>query len=104
MKQVKIADAKNNLSRYLKYVARGGRVRILDRDVPVADLVPIEPTATDDDDDRVLADLARRGLIRPGEPGPLPSEIFRPGPRGKRGKRAGSQVLAALLDDRDGGS
>jgi prevent-host-death family protein len=104
VKQVKISEAKNNLSRYLKYVARGGCVRILDRDVPVADLVPIEPTATADDDDRVLADLARRGLIRRGEPGPLPAELFRPGPRGKRGKRSGALVLAALLEDRDGSS
>ena len=97
MKTVKIADAKNNLSRYLKYVARGGRVRILDRDVPVADLVPIEPSAGPVED-AWLADLAQRGLVRPGEGGPLPAELFKPGPR-----RRGARVLEALLEERASG-
>jgi prevent-host-death family protein len=103
VKQVKISDAKNNLSRYLKYVSRGGRVRILDRDVPVADLVPVGTSAASEDDDaQLLAALARRGLIRPAEPGKMPAELFRPGPRGKAG-RAGARVLAALLDERESG-
>jgi prevent-host-death family protein len=102
VKQVKISEAKNNLSRYLAYVARGGRVRILDRDVPVADLVPVEPTG-DEDVDPELANLARCGLLRPGEAGPLDKLLFQPGPRGKKGARAGSRVLdALLLDRRDG--
>lgn len=103
MKRVKISEAKNNLSRYLEYVARGGRVRILDRDVAVADLVPVEHLGGEDDDERELAGLARRGLLRPGESGPLDDELFQPGPRGKKGKRAGSKVLDALLSDRRDG-
>ena len=103
MKLVKISDAKNNLSRYLQYVSRGGRVRILDRDVPVADLVPIEHVGAEDDDERELANLARRGLLRPGEPGPLPKELFTTGPRGKKGARAGSRVIDALRSDREEG-
>ena len=102
VKQVKISEAKNNLSRYIKYVSRGGRVRILDRDVPVADLVPVEAHIASDEDSRLLADLARRGLVRLGERGPLPRELLRPGPRGKRG-RAGARVLAALLEERENG-
>ena len=103
VKQVKISEAKNNLSRYLAYVARGGRVRILDRDVPVADLVPVEHLGGEDDDDREIGNLARRGLIRPGESGPIDEEVFQPGPRGKKGKRAGAKLLDALLRDRRDG-
>jgi antitoxin (DNA-binding transcriptional repressor) of toxin-antitoxin stability system len=101
VKQVNISDAKNNLSRYLELVKQGGRIRILDRDVPVADLVPIVPDSSDDDG-RLIADLVRRGLVRPGEPGPLPPELLRAGPKGRR-RRAGARVLEALLEERESG-
>ncbi len=82
MKRVTITDAKNNLSRHLQYVRRGGRVRILDRDTPVADLVPVEPAAgEDEDDDRLLASLVKRGIARAGEAGDPPRELYQPGPR-----------------------
>ncbi|MBI4615881.1 MAG: type II toxin-antitoxin system Phd/YefM family antitoxin [Planctomycetes bacterium] len=80
MKTVKITEAKNNLSRYLEYVRRGGRVRILDRDTPVADLVPVELEGTEDEDDAVIASLVRRGLVRPGKKGPIPRDLLAPGP------------------------
>jgi antitoxin (DNA-binding transcriptional repressor) of toxin-antitoxin stability system len=95
MKQVKISDAKNNLSRHLDYVRRGGRIRILDRDTPVADLVPVQASPEGDDDAQLLASLERRGLLRRGEGGPLPRDLFRPGPGGPR-----SGVLASLLAER----
>lgn len=78
MKAVKVSQAKNNLSQYLRYVRRGGRVRIYDRDTPVADLVPVEPVAGQDDE-AVLASLIRRGIVRPArERGPLPADFFEP--------------------------
>lgn len=79
MKAVEISEARNNLSRYLRYVRNGGRVRIYDRNTPVADLVPIEPVVGQDDK-AVLASLIRRGVIRPArERGPLPADFFEPG-------------------------
>lgn len=79
MKSVKIAEAKNTLSRLLKCVQRGERVRIYDRDRPVADLVPIEPAADDEDDRALLEELVRRGAVRPASnPGPLPPDFFKP--------------------------
>jgi prevent-host-death family protein len=95
MKVVKTAEAKNNLSRYLEYVRRGGRVRILDRDEPVADLVPIEHLSEADEDDALLASLARRGLVRLGKPGPMPKDLLRAGP-----KVALDGAVAALLSER----
>ncbi len=44
-------------------------------------------------DAAVLADMERRGVVRRGKPGPLPAEIFKPGP-------AGPNVLEALLEER----
>src|SRR5688572_27519366 len=93
MRTVKISDAKNNLSRHIEYVKRGGRVRILDRDVPVADLVPIDPARGDEADE--ILDLERRGIARRGKAGPLPRDLLLPGP----GRRAG--VLRALLEERE---
>ena|SRR5450432_74388 len=97
MRIVKIADAKNNLSRHLRDVRRRGRVRILDRDTPVADLVPVEPLGAGDDA-LSLADLERRGLIRRGVGGPLPRWVLQPGPADPKGR-----ALAALLEERKQG-
>lgn len=42
MKQVRIAELKNHLSRYLRSAQKGREIIILDRDTPIARLVPIE--------------------------------------------------------------
>lgn len=95
MRSVKIAEAKNNLSRHLAYVKRGGRVRIFDRDKPVADLVPVEASSATGTDEELLADLERSGMLRRGKPGPLPREILAPGPRDR-----GARLRRALLEER----
>jgi antitoxin (DNA-binding transcriptional repressor) of toxin-antitoxin stability system len=95
MKMVKVADAKNNLSRHLAYVRRGGRIRILDRDTPIADLIPVESPESGDEEDRLLATLERKGVLRRGDRGPLPEELFEPGPADPSGS-----VLASLLEER----
>jgi prevent-host-death family protein len=42
MKQVGVADLKNNLSRHLRAVEAGEVVEVTDHDRPIARLVPIE--------------------------------------------------------------
>lgn len=42
MKEVKIAQLKSQLSKYLQYVRLGGEVIVKDRDTPVARLVPLK--------------------------------------------------------------
>ncbi len=42
MKRVKIADLKARLSEHLRYVRRGHEVTVLDRDTPIAKLVPLQ--------------------------------------------------------------
>ncbi len=96
MKQVKIAEAKAQLSKHIAYGRRGGAVRIFDRDVPVADLVPVQVGPEGGDDDALLAEMERRGVVRRGKRGPLPKELLEPGPRGAR-------VVASLLEERRGG-
>ena len=95
MRSVKIGDAKNNLSRHLAYVRRGGRVRIFDRDTPVADLVPVEQVDPSDADAQLLAELERAGLVRRGESAALPRDLLRPGPRDQK-----ARLRHALLEER----
>lgn len=45
MRQVRIADLKARLSEHLRYVRRGHVLTVLDRDTPIARLVPIEAPA-----------------------------------------------------------
>lgn len=96
MRSVKIGEAKNQLSRHLAYVRRGGRVRIYDRDVPVADLVPVP--ADEANAGEWLIDLERRGVVRRGDGKALPRELLEPGP-----PDASEAVLAALLLERRDG-
>lgn len=42
MKQVGIADLKNNLSRHLRDVKAGETIEVTDHDTPVARLIPVE--------------------------------------------------------------
>ena len=92
MKRATISQAKNQLSALLQYVQRGGQVLILDRDRPVARLVPIESASTSDGER--LLDLERRGVIRralkrPQKKLPPPVEV------------ESADILDALLRDRD---
>ncbi len=43
MKQVGVAELKNNLSRHLREVKAGETIEVTDHDTPVARLVPVEP-------------------------------------------------------------
>ena len=45
MKEVGIADLKARLSEHLRYVRRGERITVLDRQTPVALIVPYDPVA-----------------------------------------------------------
>jgi len=98
MKKAKIGELKNNLSRYLDHVRGGGSVLVLDRDRPVAQLVPLRGAVGEPggDGDR-LARLERRGLIRRGTGG-------RPAWLGKRKPaRLRGSVLKDLLAEREAG-
>ena len=98
MKRAKIADLKNNLSRYLDHVRHGGTILVLDRDRPIAEIVPLrEATSKAAAEDAHLRHLERLGLIRRGKGG-LPSWF------GKRkpGRVHGS-VLKGLLEERRSG-
>jgi len=98
MKRAKIAELKNNLSRYLDRVRAGESVLILDRDTPIARLVPLqpEPSAGVPAAER-LSRLERQGVLRRGT-GRLPAWFGRRRPPKLRGS-----VLADLLRERRSG-
>ncbi len=78
MKTVGIADLKARLSEHLRAVKRGRTLTVLDRDTPVAQLVPIE-----------RADLDVRRATR------RPRDLPRPAPQ-----VLPTDSLVVLLDDR----
>lgn len=89
MKTAPIADLKNRLSHYLRLVARGERVTILDRGRPVGQIAPLP--AMDDS----VRHLAAQGLARPPQ-ARLPAKFWhQPLPKSRR------SVVTALIEDRE---
>jgi prevent-host-death family protein len=82
VKSVKIADLKNNLSRHLMRVRQGSEITIVDRDTPIARIVPFvhgarparsaaSKEAREQDkaaDAERIAELVRKGVVSDGEP------------------------------------
>jgi prevent-host-death family protein len=76
MQAVKIADLKNNLSRHLTRVRQGAEITVVDRDTPIARIVPFVhgahgKSAKADEMSagaERLADLARKGIVSAGDP------------------------------------
>ena len=98
MKKAKIAELKNNLSRYLEHVRGGGTVVVFDRDQPVARIVPLPHGPRDGGGGAErLARLERRGMIRRGTGG-LPQWLGR-----RRPPRLRGSVLRDLLREREKG-
>jgi len=96
MTQATVLEVKHNLDRYLTMVRKGAVVRILDGNVPVAEIVPLARPARDRRGDlKRLEDMERAGLIRRGT-SRMDRELLDADPPGQP-----SGVLAALLEERD---
>src|SRR4051794_41693231 len=69
MTTVGVAELRQNLSKYLRLVARGERLIVTDRNRPVAELGP--PPSTGQALDRLIADGRVSRPVRRGLPEPL---------------------------------
>ena len=95
MKYAKIGELRDGLSRFIDEVREGTEILVLDRDRPVARIVPAggASPAPGGDAERLL-DLERRGLLRRGK-GRYP-EVLKQAPVKVRGS-----VLADLRSERE---
>ena len=93
MEQVNISTLKDQLSAYIRKVRAGETVLVMDRNQPVAQLMPVSGQETDDER---LASLIAQGIVRPAKGPPLDfKEFLRCRPVVK-----GAGVLEALLEER----
>jgi antitoxin (DNA-binding transcriptional repressor) of toxin-antitoxin stability system len=65
MRSVGIKTLKNKLSEYVKLAAGGETVLVTDRDRVVAELVPPQADRSRFAGNAVMAELVRKGLVRP---------------------------------------
>ena len=95
MKKTGIADLKNNLSRYIDQVKCGDSILVLDRNQPVAQIIPVQTAARGVvcNEERI-ARLERKGLIRRGSGDPKKWVAKR------RPVKLRGSVLKDLLDER----
>ena len=94
MIKANVSTLKNSLSRYLQKVRQGETIEVVDRDLPIARIVPIGGASLQQTDEWV-AQLERLGLIRRGNMKGCPGILTRPSPGNPSAK-----VLDALLDER----
>jgi prevent-host-death family protein len=80
MRTVKISEAKAKFSAHIEYVKRGNEILILDRETPVARLMPVESAA---DGDGQMKRLFAKGLVVPARD-PHNRAGFKPSPAGDR--------------------
>ena len=84
MKQVGIAELKSRLSEYIRAVRRGETISVLDRETPVAQIVPVR----------------EKGALRIRKPAldaPPPNRVELPGPAALK-----MDVVDLLLEERQG--
>lgn len=84
MKQVRIAELKARLSEYLRAVRRGETIAVLDRDTPVAQIVPIR-------------DRSALRIRKPAPGTPPPNRVPLPKPA-----KVDIDVVQLLLEERQG--
>lgn len=77
MRTAKISELKAKLSAHIEYVKRGEEVLILDRDTPVARLIPAGPV----EEDAQMRRLIAKGVIIPARD-PKNKARFVPSPAG----------------------
>ena len=95
MKSAGIAELKNRLSYYLRFVRRGQSVLVLDRDLPIARIDPVRgpvPTASGE----WSIDLEQAGVMR-SPTASLPQDWL------EKRISAKADVVAALLEERESG-
>ena len=95
MKTASISAAKNRFSAYIDLVRKGETVLITDRNMPVAQLVPLQPAANADDEAWLQA-LERKGLIKRASKRAPSALLLTPPPKLPRGV----SLLDALLEER----
>ncbi len=84
MREVGIAELKARLSEYLRAVRRGESIAVLDRETPVARLVPVH-------------ERGRLGVRKPAPGTPRPNEVRLPKPA-----NLDVDVVKLLLEERQG--
>src|SRR2546425_10369839 len=84
MKQVRIAELKARLSEYLRAVRRGETIAVLDRDTPVAQIVPIR-------------DRPALRIRKPAPGTPAPNRVRLP-----KSAKLNVDIVELLLEERQG--
>ena len=97
MKRVLISELRNRLSEFLDHVRAGGRVLVLDRNGPVAEIIPVGRSSAEATDEERLAALEGDGILRVAR-GRMPRELIQERLRG-----SSFGVLEALLRERETG-
>jgi prevent-host-death family protein len=96
MIKANVSTLKNSLSRYLQKVRQGETIEVVDRDLPIARIIPIE--ASTQRSEEWLMQLDRLGLIRRGNMKGCQEILKEPSPG-----NLSANVLEALLDERRDG-
>lgn len=94
IRSVNVAELKNQLSKYLSFAKAGEEIVIRDRKLPVAKLVPFNPSDASEED---LLLVAAGKMRMPKTPLDVDALLRIP-----TGKVPGREAIQAVIDDREG--
>ena len=103
MIRVNISEIKNRLSYYLRLVRGGEQIEILDRKTPLARIIHVSQTASEDSRTPWVKEMERLGIVTPPKEKGFPPELLARDKLILRRKKVKPTVLEALLEERKSG-
>lgn len=98
MIETNISTLKNELSAILRKVRKGEEVIILDRNQPVAKISKLQEAPKPQNDEALMAELERRGMIKRATKKPVSLEWLQ---KNMVRLKSGASAVEALLKDRE---
>lgn len=99
MIRASVSETKNRLSHFIRLVRGGEEVEIMDRDTPVARIVPVSKSSERHKKSTWVTEAIRLGLIAAPQKKEFSPDFF----DRNKGFPEGKGVLHALLEEREGG-
>lgn len=100
MIQVNISEMKNRLGHYLRLVRGGEQIEILDRNIPLARMIHVSQTGTENNKTPWIKEMEGLGIVTPPKKKGFPQKLLARDKVVLSREKGKPAVLEALLEER----